>query len=567
MTNANDRNVRNERVVKNKMRPFWLYIFFGFSIFRLGGAAEAFAQTPSAAPASLADLETQATAAYTAKQYAESARLFAQAVSLSQGDQKAGDEYNEACSLALNGEKDRSLTVLIQAVDDGYSDSGHIAVDSDLVSLHGDTRWTQLLARMDAAKKAQDMRWGTAAFKSTYVDNLSDSDKVSGLSLLWAEARFGFANFWHVPELNWDETYKSYLPQVLATKSTAEYYEVLERFYALLQDGHTGVYEPEQLRTIPVPFQTRLVDGRVLVIGAYDAKFDMQGVKPGDEVVSINGQPVKEWAREKVAPYVTASSPQDRDERLYYRELMRGKAGTVFHLVLRTPAGKESSHDFAVGYHDPAPEFEFKMLPGDVAYVALNEFENNKDADEWDKHWPEIAKAKAVILDMRRNGGGDDGVGAHILATLIDKPVPGPRQESPEWIATYRAWGQAQPMMRYPEQSLPPDATHHFAGKVVMLTSANTFSAAEDAVVLFATSKRGVIVGEASGGSTGQPLSFNLPGGGTARVCSKHDCFPDGKEFVGVGVTPDVAAHLTREDLVRGTDSVLEAGLKVASQP
>jgi len=122
-------------------------------------------------------------------------------------------------------------------------------------------------------------------------------------------------------------------------------------------------------------------------------------------------------------------------------------------------------------------------------------------------------------------------------------------------------------MMRYPAQSLPPDPAHHFAGKVVMLTSANTFSAAEDAVVLFATSKRGVIVGEASGGSTGQPLSFNLPGGGTARVCSKHDSFPDGKEFVGVGVTPDVVAHLTREDLVRGTDSVLDAGLRVASQP
>ena len=99
-----------------------------------------------------------------------------------------------------------------------------------------------------------------------------------------------------------------------------------------------------------------------------------------------------------------------------------------------------------------------------------------------------------------------------------------------------------------------------------MLTSPNTFSAAEDAVVLFATSKRGVIVGEPSGGSTGQPLSFNLPGGGTARVCSKHDSFPDGKEFVGVGVMPDVAAHLTREDLVHGTDSVLAAGLKVALQ-
>ena len=548
------------------MRHFSPYLLLVFVIACSGDATGAFAQTPSSLPTSLASLESQATAAYTAKQYAESARLFARAVALAQGDQRAGDEYNEACSLALSGEKERSLGVLAQAVDDGFADSGHIAVDTDLISLHGDPRWTALLARIDTAKKAQDMRWGTAAFKSTYTENLSDSDKVSGLSLLWAEARFGFANFWHVPELNWDETYKSYLPQVLATKSTAEYYELLERFYALLKDGHTAVYGPEQLQTIPVPFQTRLVDGRVLVIGAYDAKVDMQGVKPGDEVVSINSLPVKEWAQQKVAPYVTASSPQDRDERLYYRGLMRGKEGTVFHLVLRTPAGKESTHDFTVCYHDPAPEFEFKMLPGNVAYVALNEFGNNKDAEEWDKHWPEIVKAKAVILDLRRNGGGDDGVGAHILATLIDKPVPGPRQESPEWIATYRAWGQTQPMMRYPAQNLSPGATHHFVGKVVMLTSANTFSAAEDAVVLFATSKRGVIVGEPSGGSTGQPLSFNLPGGGTARVCSKHDSFPDGKEFVGVGVTPDVSAHVTREDLVRGTDSVLDAGLSVALQ-
>jgi C-terminal processing protease CtpA/Prc len=550
-----------------KMRSVGLYAFGGFLLLCFGGAAGAFAQTPAAPATGIAELETQAYAAYTAKQYPEAVRLYGLAVALAQGDQKAGDEYNQACSLALNGEKDRSFTVLTQALADGFNNRDHMAVDSDLVSLHEDARWQQLLLRMDAARKAQDMRWGTAAFKTSYSENLSDADKVSGLSLLWAEARFGFANFWHVPDLNWDETYKSYLPRVLATKSTAEYYQVLQRFYALLQDGHTGVYEPQELRTIPVPFQTRLVDGRVLVVGAYDARFDMQGVKPGDEVVSVNGQPVQEWAQERVAPYVTASSPQDRDERVYFRGLMRGKAGTVFHLVLRTPDGAESSHNFTVGSHDPAPEFEFKMLPGEVAYVALNEFENNKDAEEWDRHWPEIVKAKAVILDMRRNGGGDDGVGAHILATLIDRPVPWPKQESPEWIATYRAWGQAQPTMRYPGGSLNPDATHRFAGKVVMLTSANTFSAAEDTAVLFATSRRGVIVGEATGGSTGQPLSFNLPGGGTARVCSKHDSFPDGREFVGVGVTPDVAAHVTRDDLVRGTDSVLAAGLKEALRP
>jgi C-terminal processing protease CtpA/Prc len=114
---------------------------------------------------------------------------------------------------------------------------------------------------------------------------------------------------------------------------------------------------------------------------------------------------------------------------------------------------------------------------------------------------------------------------------------------------------------------LSPDPARHFAGKVVMLTGPDTFSAAEDLVVVFATSKRGVLVGEATGGSTGQPLLFDLPGGGIARFCTKHDAFPDGHEFVGVGVPPDIAAHVTRDDLIHGTDSVLAAGLKAALQP
>jgi carboxyl-terminal processing protease len=386
---------------------------------------------------------------------------------------------------------------------------------------------------------------------------------------LWTQAKFGFANFWNVPGLDWDATYKSYLPQALATKTTAEYYKVLLRFYALLHDGHTGVYEPDELRQYRIPIMSRLIDGRVLVTGSLDPKLDMQGVKPGDEVLQVNDLPVKEYAEKSVLPYMTSSSPQDREARTYGTYLFEGYAGTLFHVVVETPEGKQSKHDFVVPakFFSPDEAFEFRMLPGNVAYVALNEFNDDKDAEEWDKHWPEISKAKTVILDMRRNGGGGDNVGAHVLSTLLDKPVALPRQESPEWIATYRAWGQAEPMHRYPAANLPPDPAHHFAGKVVMLIGPQTFSAAEDLVVVFATSKRGVIVGEATAGSTGQPLMFDLPGGGLARVCTKHDSFPDGHEFVGVGVPPDVVVHLTRKDLVRGTDSVLDTGLKVALQP
>jgi len=91
-------------------------------------------------------------------------------------------------------------------------------------------------------------------------------------------------------------------------------------------------------------------------------------------------------------------------------------------------------------------------------------------------------------------------------------------------------------------------------------TSAHTFSAAEDFAVVFDAMKRGKIVGEPTGGSTGQPLSFSLPGGGSARVCTKHDRYPDRKEFVGVGIHPNVgAAH--GGGLPRGPRHVLDAAI------
>ena len=164
---------------------------------------------------------------------------------------------------------------------------------------------------------------------------------------------------------------------------------------------------------------------------------------------------------------------------------------------------------------------------------------------------------------MRENGGGDSSVGYHILSTLMDKPAPDELSRSTRWIATYRARDKAQTPVRFPVDMVEPDPGRHFARPVASLTGPRTYSAAEDMTVLFSQAHRGTIVGEAKGGSTGQPLMFRLPGGGTARICTKHDSFTDGREFVGVGVQPDVPAHLSRADIIAGRDSVLETAVAV----
>ena len=72
----------------------------------------------------------------------------------------------------------------------------------------------------------------------------------------------------------------------------------------------------------------------------------------------------------------------------------------------------------------------------------------------------------------------------------------------------------------------------------------------------------GKVIGEASGGSTGQPLMFDLPGGGFGRVCTERDTYPDGKEFVGVGIQPDIVVKPLLADVRKNKDTVLEAALK-----
>lgn len=139
---------------------------------------------------------------------------------------------------------------------------------------------------------------GDKAFKTPYAPDLSAADKVAGLSELWAQAKYGFANFWHVPQLDWDQMYRDYIPQVLNTSSTLSYYSVLQRFYAQLQDGHSNVYFPTQIydQMARLPIRTRLMDGHMLVLGSRYPEADLQGIKPGDEITTINDEGALSWA-------------------------------------------------------------------------------------------------------------------------------------------------------------------------------------------------------------------------------------------------------------------------------
>ena len=418
--------------------------------------------------------------------------------------------------------------------------------------------------------------FNSKALATPYQPNLSMAEKVAGLSKMWEEAKYNFAYFDHLPGFDWDKLYLDYLPQVQATPNTLAYFRLLQTFYAQLHDGHTGVWANDGPLADSVygrpPLRAHLVEGRVLLRDVRSDSLRRTGLVPGLEIVQIDGQPIIAYADRAVRPYQSGSTTQNVDVQTYTYGLLRGPETRPVRLTFRDAKGREFTRVLPRrGYGKPAPTVPVRLrfLPGNVAYLQVNEFETNAGFKRFAAAFDSIRATKALIIDLRQNGGGNSGNGYDILSYLTDKPyLPGSYQ-SRIYSAVGRARGEGvrfENLYATSTQS-PAGGNKLYTNPVAVLISGETFSAAEDFCSAYVGLKRGALVGEPTGGSTGQPFAFAVPGGIMARVCTKRDAYPDGTEWNGVGILPTVPVRPTVAALQAGRDPVLEAALRALSAP
>ena len=480
--------------------------------------------------------------------------------------------YNLACGYARLGQKEKSLALLRAIVADTAVDPAQLDSDTDLAGIRSEPAYKEILAADRPRWETQKRFWDSSAMSTPFQSNLTEDEKVAGLVRFWSEAKYNFAWFDKMPDLDWDAKMVEYLPRVRSTKSTLEYYRVMMEFAALLKDAHTNVNPPPQLRgdmeSWP-PIGITLVEGRVLVTRVIgDDALTAAGVRRGVELVGLDGLPVRDYAACFVLPRVTASSEQDRERRALAYNLLDGPRDSKVRLQFRDGSGKTfevSTTRLApseIDQRDTTPHrarFEFRTFDnGRIAYVALNSFGEGEIVTDFEKAWPDIRKAPALILDVRRNGGGNSGFGSQILGYLVTKGGDVEAVRTRLYRPAYRAWGNAEGWHN-DTWSVDAKPGAGYTGRIVLLIGPGTFSAAEDFAVSFDMLKAGILLGEPSAGSTGQPLLFRLPGGGSARVCTIQCRYADGREFVGVGVQPKVRVSPTVADFVAGKDTALEA--------
>lgn len=403
---------------------------------------------------------------------------------------------------------------------------------------------------------------------------LSAEDKIYGLSVIWKEASYNFAFFDQIPSFSWDSCYQDYISSVTETHTDWEYYRVLEKFMAQLHDGHTRIFPPKQLRnryfgTAKYSIRTRLIENKVIITDIPDTRLLERGVRKGMEIIAVNGKDVHDYAMEYVRPYVYAGTLQDLNLQTYTHFLLSGSTEETVEITISDFEGKVLSAEIArkpwimedeVFRGEP---FTYRVIGDNIGYLQIQNFVQTPDfLSKFDSIYREILKTDGLVIDVRDNYGGATQMTHYVLKHLTRKNIGTVNWKSPKNIATHKAWGVKDNWHEAKGEEIEPFQDRPiYDNPVNVLADESSFSGAEDFCLGFRVIERGKIFGNKTAGSTGTPLMFSIFGDDLVLICTKRDVFPDGTEFIGYGIEPDLTVELEIDSVRKGTDRVLEAAL------
>lgn len=181
---------------------------------------------------------------------------------------------------------------------------------------------------------------------------------------------------------------------------------------------------------------------------------------------------------------------------------------------------------------------DYHIEKNNIGYIKWNSCIANENAfKEFRKVLDTLAGCSSLIFDVSENPGGDGASSAFInqfiyrdksYQTLLKKKCTGEKN-----------WRQSEVMFNY------TDGPKLFDKPIYIITSKNTFSAAEYFVLTAKEMKRAVILGEttAGAGNPGTSQRFNSPNTDTIFWMFIPNCqiiTQSGTSIEGIGVKPDV---------------------------
>jgi C-terminal processing protease CtpA/Prc len=197
---------------------------------------------------------------------------------------------------------------------------------------------------------------------------------------------------------------------------------------------------------------------------------------------------------------------------------------------------------------------QYGWLDDSVGYLHLGAFDDvDVSAAAVDTILAELADARAWVVDVRFNSGGDDRVGKAVADRFADRRRL--------YMVTRDRSGSGHDDFADPRYWHVDPAERAFTGPVALLTSRLSVSAAENFALAMRTLPHVTVVGDTTSGCMADMEWFNLQNGW--RVSLSRNLFVDYADrcWEGIGVPPDVVVASTASG--EGGDPALEAALQL----
>ncbi len=332
------------------------------------------------------------------------------------------------------------------------------------------------------------------------------------------------------------EYYRHVSPVWLAEDSIQE---ILER----LDDPYTEYLSPAEYeafrngldqRYFGVGLRLDVEEHGLVVTRSFAGPAREAGIRPGDVIVSINGQ----------SP---SGLPLDQSLALF-----EGEEGTTVRLTVERP-GRRKALDFELvrgPIEVPAVRSRLMKTGGKlVAYIRLRAFSEDAAARVGQAVERRIARgADALILDLRGDPGGFVEQAIRVASLFLDSGIvcrtSGANQESRAYTATGAPLDTERPL--------------------VVLIDSTTASASEIVAGALRDNDRAVIVGERSYGKATVQSIVALGNGGALKLTTATYLTPSGTSIAGRGIKPAVKA--VDDPTTRPDEAVVAAASVVLEQ-
>jgi carboxyl-terminal processing protease len=369
--------------------------------------------------------------------------------------------------------------------------------------------------------------------------------------------------------VNWDEVHERYVPLVAAAKNDPEFYALMSRMTGELHDAHTRFSSPEQWKNfkkqqgVTAGFSVDDVDGKTVVTSVRsNSNAARAGVEPGMVVLSVDGKSIEDRIAEieKTRP----PSSSERATRMFiYGRMFAGPPDSEIKLGLQRADGSSFEAAITRQTYSVAPDVATDVLPSGSAYIRFDGFQP-PIVKEFKQALERFRNSRGVVIDLRRNGGGDLSVLLPIASyffgkkTLFAKDSTRSGKPLSEFVGMFKL-----PLELY----VGKPSEQIYSGPVVILVDARSASSSEVFAAGMQDSRRAMIVGSQSCGCVlGIAKPREMKGGGVLEMSEVLWFSPKGRKLEGTGVLPDKTVIPTTADLQNKLDPALAEADKILGE-